>query len=313
MTNFSFSPVTEFILSTFGDLHDFQLVLFVVFFFIFLIGVTGNLFIITLIFFSIQLHEPMYFFLANLSFVDICLTSVTVPFMLRNFLLDANKRLISFGGCITQIYFYLVLANVEDFLLALMAYDRYVAICDPLHYTVVMNRRFRFKLIVICWVLSTADGVLHTMMTLRLSYCGSNQIDHYMCEMVPLIELSCSDTTINELVIFSEGSIDVFCPFLLILASYVCIIFAICKIRSATGRRKVFSTCSSHLVVVTFYFGTITFMYFRPSSSDSLTKDRITSVMYTILTPMLNPFIYTLRNQDVQEASQRLFARIRHG
>ncbi|XP_069799071.1 olfactory receptor 1E16-like [Dendropsophus ebraccatus] len=313
MENVNSSIVTEFLLTTFADLHEYQLGLFVVFLLILLITITGNLTIILLTFSDSRLQTPMYIFLANLSLTDICLSLVTVPQMLKNFLLELDKRVILFGSCMAQMYFFLIFVNVEDFLLAVMAYDRYIAICYPLHYVTLMNRRFCVKLIALCWMLSTANTILHTTMTLRLSYCESNQINHYMCDVVPLIKLSCSDTTINELVIFIEGSIDIICPFLLILVSYVCIIFTILKIRSAKGRRKVFSTCSSHLVMVTFYFGTIMFMYLRPSSSYSLTKDRIASVMYTILAPMLNPFIYTLRNEDVQQAAQKLFARIKHG
>ncbi|XP_044124990.1 olfactory receptor 1F1-like [Bufo gargarizans] len=306
------SSVREFILSTFADLHSYQLKLFVVFFFILIITITGNLAIIALTISDSQLQSPMYFFLTNLSFVDTCLCLVTVPQMLKNFLLDLKRRVILFGGCMAQIYFFLTFANVEDFLLAVMAYDRYLAICDPLHYGIVMNRKLRAQLVAICWVLSTANALLHTTLTSRLSYCKSNHIDHYFCDMVPLFKLSCSDTTINQVVIFTEGSIVVAGPFLFILASYVRIISTILKIHSAKGRRKVFSTCSSHLAVVTFYFGTIMFMYFRPSSSYSLIKDRIASVMYTILAPMFNPFIYTLRNKDVQQASKKLFVRISH-
>ncbi|KAM3911213.1 olfactory receptor 1E16-like [Leptodactylus fuscus] len=306
------SLVTEFILSTFADLHSYQLELYVVFLLILIITIAGNSAIITLAVSDSQLKGPMYFFLANLSFVDICLSLVTVPQMLRNFLLDLKKRVILFGGCMAQVYFFLTFANVEDFLLVVMAYDRYVAICYPLHYVTLMNIRLSAKLVAFCWVLSTANAILHTTLTSRLSYCESNLINHYLCDMVPLFKLSCSDTTINQLVIFTEGSIVVAGPFLIILGSYVRIIFAILKIRSAEGRRKVFSTCSSHLFVVTFYFGTILFMYFRPTSSYSLTRDRIASVMYTILAPMLNPFIYTLRNKDVQMASRRFFAKINH-
>ncbi|KAG8545210.1 hypothetical protein GDO81_021217 [Engystomops pustulosus] len=312
METINSSSVTGFILSTFADLHSYQLELFVTFFIILIVTIVGNLSIIALTFSDSQLQAPMYFFLANLSFVDICLSLVTVPQMLKNLLLDLKERVITFGGCMAQIYFFLTFANVEDFLLAVMAYDRYLAICDPLHYVIVMNRRLSAQLVAICWVLSTTNAILHTSLTWRLSYCESNQINHYLCDMVPLFKLSCSDTTVNQLVIFTEGSVVVAGPFVFITASYVRIIFVILKIRSAKGRRKVFSTCSSHLGVVTFYFGTIMFMYFRPSSSYSLTKDRIASVMYTVLAPMLNPFIYTLRNKDVQQASRKLFAKISH-
>ncbi|XP_056396141.1 olfactory receptor 1F1-like [Hyla sarda] len=304
------SSVTEFILSTFADLQSYWLWLFVGFLVILIITITGNLAIIVLSLYDSQLHGPMYFFLANLSFIDICLSLVTVPQMLKNFLLDLQRRVILFGGCMAQIFFFLTFANVEDFLLAVMAYDRYMAICHPLHYVIVMKRRLCAQLVAFCWVLSIANAILHTTLTARLSYCKSNYIDHYLCDMVPLFKISCSDTIINQMVIFTEGLIVVASPFLLILVSYVRIISTILKIRSAKGRKKVFSTCSSHLTVVTFYFGTILFMYFRPRSSYSLIKDRVASVMYTILAPMLNPFIYTLRNKDVQRASRKLFARI---
>ncbi|XP_018414828.1 PREDICTED: olfactory receptor 1361-like [Nanorana parkeri] len=302
--------ITEFVLSTFSDIHEYQTALFAVFLLILMITVTGNLVIIVLTCWDSNMQSPMYFYLGHLSFVDICLSLVTVPQMLKNFLLDLNRRVILFEGCMAQIYFFLTFANVEDFLLAVMAYDRYVAICDPLHYTVVMSKRLRIQLIASCWLLSTANSILHTTLTSRLSYCRSNLINHFLCDMVPLFQLSCSSTIINELVIFTEGSIVVMGPFLFILVSYIHIILAIFKIHSAGGRSKVFSTCSSHLSVVIFYFGTIMFTYFRPSSSYSLTKDRVASVMYMVLAPMLNPFIYSLRNKDVKQALQRLMAKM---
>ncbi|XP_068104090.1 olfactory receptor 1f45-like [Hyperolius riggenbachi] len=303
--------VTKFVLSTFSDIYQYQSVLFVIFLFILVITVTGNLTIIMLTSSDSQLQVPMYFFLGNLSFVDICMSLVTIPLMLKNFLLELERRVISFEGCMAQVYFFLKFANVEDFLLAVMAYDRYIAISDPLHYVVNMHKKLRIRLLASCWLLSTLNAVLHTGLTSRLSYCHSNFINHFLCDMVPLFALSCSDISINQLVILTEGSLVVAGPFIFIVISYVYIIKAILKIRSAAGRRKVFSTCSSHLIVVTFYFGTILFTYFRPSSSYSLTKDRMASVMYTILAPMFNPFIYTLRNNDVQKAFQRLLAKMK--
>ncbi|XP_068104088.1 olfactory receptor 1f45-like [Hyperolius riggenbachi] len=300
---------TQFILSTFSDLHKYQTVLFVVFLFILVITVLGNLTILVLTCSDSQLQSPMYFFLGNLSFVDICMTLVTVPQMLKNFLLELHGRVISFEGCIAQVYFFLKFANVEDFLLAVMAYDRYIAICDPLHYVVVMHKRLRIRFIVGCWLLSTANAVLHAGLTSRLSYCQSNFLNHFLCDMVPLFKIACSDISINQLVIFTEGSIVVAGPFILIVVSYIFIMRAIFKIRSAEGRRKVFSTCSSHLIVVTFYFGTILFTYFRPPSSFSQTKNWVASLMYTIFAPMFNPFIYSLRNKDVQQAAQRFLTK----
>ncbi|XP_030042251.1 olfactory receptor 1F1-like [Microcaecilia unicolor] len=277
-----------------------------VFLIILLITFCGNSVIITILNVDSQLHTPMYFFLGNLSFVDICLSLVTVPQVLKNLLLE--KKTISFAGCMAQVYFFLTFANVEDFLLAVMAYDRYVAICNPLHYTMLMSRRLCVQLMAGSWVLANLDAILHTVLTSKLSFCGSNEINHFLCDMAPLFKLSCSDTFVNEIVIFTEGTLVVMGPFIFILVSYVQIIGAILKIHSAEGRSKAFSTCSSHLAVVTLYFGTIIFMYFRPSSSYSLTKDRLASVMYTILAPMLNPFIYSLRNNKVKGALRRMIS-----
>ncbi|XP_029437359.1 olfactory receptor 1361 [Rhinatrema bivittatum] len=299
----------EFILLGFSDLPQYQTVLFVVFLLILLITLLGNSVIITILSLSPQLHNPMYFFLGNLSFLDICLTLVTVPQMLKNFLVE--KKSISFSGCMAQIYFFLTFSSTEDFLLAVMAFDRYVAICNPLHYTMLMKKRLCIQLVVGSWVTATLDAILNTVLTSRLSFCGPNKIDHFLCEMTPLFKLSCSDIFLNEMVIFTEGTLVVMGSFSVILVSYVRIITAILKIHSAEGRSKAFSTCSSHLVVVTLYFGTTIFMYFRPSSSYSLTKDKVASMMYTILAPMLNPFIYSLRNNEVKGTLRRvIFERI---
>ncbi|XP_069068354.1 olfactory receptor 1f45-like [Pleurodeles waltl] len=304
MTIVNQSMITDFILLGFSDLPRYQLQLFAVFLFILIITVLGNLAIILAVAGDSLLHSPMYFFLANLSFVDICLSLVTIPQMLVHFLVE--RKSISYGGCLSQVYFFLLFANVEDFLLTVMAYDRYVAICNPLRYSVVMRKTACVQMVAGTWAASTANTILHTTMTSRLSFCGANEINHFLCDMVPLFKLACSDTSLNQLVIFTEGSAVVMSPFVIIVISYICIINAIRKIPSSSGRYKTFSTCSSHLTVVSFYFGTIMFMYFRPSTSFALTKDRVASVMYTILTPMLNPFIYSLRNNDVKGALKKV-------
>ncbi|XP_029437362.1 olfactory receptor 1F1-like [Rhinatrema bivittatum] len=299
----------EFILLGFSNIPQYQTVLFVVFLLILLITLLGNSVIITILSLSPQLHNPMYFFLGNLSFLDICLILVTVPQMLKNFLVE--KKTISFAGCMAQMHFFLTFCSAEEFLLAVMAYDRYVAICNPMHYTMLMRKRFCIQLVVGSWVTATLDAILNTVLTSRLSFCGPNEINHFLCEMAPLFKLSCSDTFLNEMVIFTEGTLVVMGSFSFILVSYVRIITAILKIHSSERRIKAFSTCSSHLVVVTLYFGTLIFMYFRPSSSYSLTTDKVASMMYGNLVPMLNPFIYSLRNNEVKRALRRaVFERI---
>ncbi|XP_069502610.1 olfactory receptor 1F1-like [Ambystoma mexicanum] len=304
MTSVNQTLVTDFILLGFSDLPRYQIHLFAVFLVIFIITLMGNLTIILSVTGDPRLHCPMYFFLANLSFVDICLGLVTLPQMLVHFFLE--RKSITYGGCLAQVFFFLLFANVEDFLLTVMAYDRYVAICNPLHYPVVMRKTACAQMVAGTWVTAILHSILHTGMTSRLSFCGASEINHFLCDVVPLFKLSCSDTFPNQMVIFTEGSLVVMSPFLIIVISYICIIRAILKIPSALGRRKTFSTCSSHLAVVIPYFGTIMFMYFRPATSFALTKDREASVMYTILAPMLNPFIYSLRNNEVKGAIMKV-------
>ncbi|KAJ1130955.1 hypothetical protein NDU88_009299 [Pleurodeles waltl] len=299
------SMVSEFILLGLSDRPELQILLFVMFLKMYLVTVLGNSVIIRAISTTPQLHTPMYFFLGNLSFVDMCFTSVTVPKLLVNIL--SEKKSISVAGCITQLSFFISLAGMECALLTVMAYDRYVAICSPLHYSMVMNRRMCLVLVAISWVTISVHSVLHSVLTSRLTFCGLNLIHHFFCDMTALLKLSCSDTTTNELVIFIEGPFSVAVPLGIVLVSYVRIIATILKMHSAEGRNKAFSTCSSHLIVVALYFGTIIFMYFRPTSSYSLDYDRVVSVMYTVVAPMLNPFIYSLRNSEVKGALWRAF------
>ncbi|XP_029471540.1 olfactory receptor 1044-like [Rhinatrema bivittatum] len=297
------TAVTEFVLLGITERAELRGPLIVVFLAMYLMNLLGNGTMISVIAGNSQLHTPMYFFLCNLSFVDMCFSSVTVPKLLSNLISDKNT--ISFSQCITQLYFFIVFTTTECVLLSIMAYDRYVAICNPLHYITIMNKKAWVSLSAASFIISFLNALLHTLLVYRLSFCSSNKIQHFFCDVTPLLQLSCTDTSINELVIFIDASLLVMLPCLIILISYICIINNILKIQSTGGRRNTFSTCSSHLTVVMLFYGTLIFMYCRPSSSFSLEKDKITSVMYNVLTPMLNPFIYSLRNRDVKMALRR--------
>ncbi|XP_030047847.1 olfactory receptor 1361-like [Microcaecilia unicolor] len=297
------TEMIEFVLLGLTDRVELRGLLIAVFLAMYLINILGNGTMITVISGSSQFHTPMYFFLCNLSFVDMCFTSVTVPTMLSNLISD--KKTISYPACIIQLYFFIVFADTECLLLSIMAYDRYVAICNPLHYITIMNKKVCLSMSAASLIICFLNALLHTLLVYRLSFCNSNVIEHFFCDFTPLIKLSCTDTSINELVIFTEASLLVIVPFLIILISYFRIITAILKIQSTGGRQKTFSTCSSHLTVVIIFYGTLIFMYFRPSSSYSLEKDKIASVVYNVVSPMLNPFIYSLRTRDVKTALQK--------
>ncbi|XP_030047846.1 olfactory receptor 1C1-like [Microcaecilia unicolor] len=294
------TEVIEFVLLGLTDRVALRGLLIAVFLAMYLINMLGNGTMISVISGSPQLHSPMYIFLCNLSFVDLCFTSVTVPKMLSN--LISNKKTISYSACITQLYFFVAFAGSECVLLSIMAYDRYVAICNPLHYFTIMNKKVCLSMSAACLIICFLNSLLHTLLVYRLSFCNSNLIEHFFCDFTPLLKLSCTDTSINELVLFTEASLIAVLPFLIILISYFRIINAILKIQSTGGRHKTFSTCSSHLTVVILFYGTLIFMYFRPSSSYALEKDKIASVVYNVVSPMVNPFIYSLRNRDVKLA-----------
>ncbi|XP_029467927.1 olfactory receptor 1468-like [Rhinatrema bivittatum] len=297
------TAVTEFLLLGLTEHAELRGPLFVIFLAMYLMNLLGNGTMISVIAGNSQLHTPMYFFLCNLSFVDMCFSSVTVPKMLSNLISD--KNIISFSECIAQLYFFIAFATTECVLLSVMAYDRYVAICNPLHYVTIMNKKVWASMLAASFIICFLHALLHTLLVYRLSFCSSNKIQHFFCDITPLLQLSCTDTSINELVIFTQGSLVVILPFLIILISYIRIINSILKIPSAGGRYKTFSTCSSHLTVVFLFYGTLTFMYFRPSSSYSLEKDKTTTVVYNVVSPMLNPFIYSLRNRDVKMALKK--------
>nr|XP_033818372.1 olfactory receptor 1020-like [Geotrypetes seraphini] len=303
MENRNGTSVSSFILLGLVAIREQCIVLFVVFLIMYLITLLGNGVIIAVIQLDSRLHTPMYFFLSILSSLDICFISVTLPYMLK-ILLSENKS-ISFAGCLTQLYFFISFAGTECFLLAAMAYDRYVAISSPLQYALVMSPRLCLYLVALSFAGGFLKSLLHTLMTLSLSFCDSNIINHFFCDLTALYKLSCTDTSLNELMIFVEGPFSLMAPFLIILFSYCCIIITVLKMSSSDRRHKAFSTCSSHLTVVTLLYGSIILMYVRPSSTYSPEKDRIAALIYTVVTPMLNPFIYSLRNGDMKKGLRK--------
>ncbi|XP_006877875.1 PREDICTED: olfactory receptor 1094-like [Chrysochloris asiatica] len=302
------SEVTMFILLGFTDDIVLQVCLFSLFLAIYIFTLVGNLGLVLLVMVDSRLHNPMYYFLSVLSSIDACYSSVVTPKMLVNFL--AENKDISFFGCAAQMMLLVTLGTTESFLLAAMAYDRYVAIYNPLRYSVSMSPRVYVPLITASFVGGIMNATFHTVATFNLSFCASNEINHVFCDIPPLLAISCSDTYINQLLLFCLVSFIEIFSILVILISYSFILLAILRMRSAEGRRKVFSTCGSHLTGVSIYHGTILFMYVRPSSSYSLDHDMIVSTFYTIVIPMLNPIIYSLRNKDVKEATKKLFQRL---
>ncbi|XP_072648162.1 olfactory receptor 5T1-like [Canis lupus baileyi] len=301
------TEATMFILMGFTDDFEMQVFLFLLFLAIYLFTLIGNLGLVILVMGESRLHNPMYYFLSVLSFLDACYSSVVTPKMLVNFL--AEDKSISYLGCAAQMLLFVTFGTTECFLLAAMAYDRYVAIYNPLLYSVSMSPRVYVPLIVASYVGGILHASVHTVATFSLSFCASNEIKHVFCDIPPLLAISCSDTHTNQLLLFYfVGSIEIV-TILIVLISYGFILLAILNIHSAEGRRKVFSTCGSHLTGVSIYHGTILFIYMRPSSSYALEHDMIVSIFYTIVIPMLNPIIYSLRNKDVKEAMKKLFMR----
>ncbi|XP_030050780.1 olfactory receptor 5V1-like [Microcaecilia unicolor] len=299
--------VKEFLLLGFSHLPGLQLAFFCMFFSLYVSTLTGNVLIIIITKVNPQLDVPMYFFLSCLSFLEICYTSVTIPKMLINFLLKTNG--ISFPECAIQLYFFIALGSIECTLLAVMAYDRYVAVCNPLCYPIVMNKGVCLRLVVTCWLSGFFNSAIHTVMTFRLPFCSSKQIQQFFCDIPPLLKLACIDTWINEAVLYTVGVFYGMGSFLLTLISYIYIILAILKMRSSTSRRKTFSTCTSHLIVVTLFYATSLFMYIQMSSQYPVDQDNLVPVFYAIVTPALNPIIYSLRNREMKEALQKLIVR----
>ncbi|XP_006133612.3 olfactory receptor 5AR1-like [Pelodiscus sinensis] len=302
------SVVTEFILSGLTDRPELQLPLFWVFLLIYVLTLVGNGGMILLIMSDPRLHTPMYFFLGNLSFCDLCYPSVIAPKMLQIFL--AEQKSISHTACAVQMYFFIAFQDIECFLLAVMAYDRYVAICNPLLYMVTMSRQRCNLLLAGVYVVGLVDSMTHTCLTFRLSFCGSSIINHFFCDMPPLLALSCSDTRINEIVMFAFTCFITLNSGVTILLSYVYIFSTILQIRSAEGRRKAFSTCTFHLIAVVIFYGSLLFTYLRPTSSYSMDVDKIASVFYTLVIPFLNPLIYSLRNTEVKDALRKAMKKL---
>nr|XP_033780525.1 olfactory receptor 5B21-like [Geotrypetes seraphini] len=301
------TTVTEFIILGLSDHFQLQHPLILVFLIIYLVTLLGNLLIITVTCADPRLHTPMYFFLSNLSLTDICCSSTITPKLL-GILLSGNKS-ISYTGCIVQLNFFMDSTCVEIFLLTAMAYDRYAAVCDPLHYSLVMSPRVCLLLAAASWATGVLSAGMITASVLHLSFCGSNKIDHIFCDLIPLLKLSCTDTAGPEIILFLEAALLSFPAFLVTLISYTYIISAILRIRSAEGKRKAFSTCSSHLTVVSLYYLSLFSMYLKPTSTYSQGQGKIMSVVYTTVTPMLNPMIYSLRNKDVKNALKRVIGK----
>lgn len=295
---------TAFTLVGLSDVPSLQVVLFVVFLSIYVIAVLGNLSIILVYKYSWNLHTPMYFFLANFSFLDICYISITVPSMLSNFL--SEHKTISFYGCVVQLYFLMLLGSTECYILSAMAYDRYNAICQPLLYTNIMNKESCMTYIFGSWFIGVVNAIIHTTLTFTLPFCGSNMINYFFCDIPPLLNLAYTDTWVNELTTFVIGGLVTMGSLLLIIISYANIIFTILKIHSSSGRRKAFSTCASHFTVVTIFYGSGIFIYLKPRSDYIMEHDRLVAIMYTVIVPLLNPFIYSLRNSDVKVAARKI-------
>ncbi|XP_076975788.1 olfactory receptor 8H1-like [Tamandua tetradactyla] len=291
--------VPDFILMGLTESGEIQWVLFTLFLLIYVITMLGNAGMILIIHLDLQLHTPMYFFLSQLSFLDLCYSTVIAPKTLEN--LTSNKY-ISFVGCLTQMSFFFFLAATEFFLLSSMAYDRYVAICNPLNYPVVMSMRLCCALITGSYLIGFTESLVNLIYMNSLHFCKSNVIYHFFCDVIPMLVLSCTDTHDSEIMLFIVASLNVLLSLFIISISYGSILSTILKINSTSGKCKAFSTCASHFLGVTIYYSTTIFIYLKPKKSYSLGKDLVASVFYTIVTPMLNPLIYSLRNKEVKNA-----------
>ncbi|XP_065270973.1 olfactory receptor 5AP2-like [Emys orbicularis] len=297
------TSLTEFILRGFGNLPELQTLLFLLFFIIYIATVAGNILISALVLADQHLHTPMYFFVGNLSCLETCYTSTILPRVLAGLL--NGDRTISFSGCLTQYYFFGSLVVTECLLLSVMSYDRYLAICNPLHYAARMNGRACLQLAGGSWIGGFLCSGISTLSISQLTFCGPNIIDHFFCDFIPLVKLSCNDPHLMETLAFTLTFLSSLVPFLLTLMSYICIIATILRIPSTTGRQKAFSTCSSHLIVVSIFYGTLLIVYMFPTIDILSDFKKVLSVVYTVLTPLVNPLIYSLRNKEVQEALRK--------
>ncbi|EPQ14906.1 Olfactory receptor 7A17 [Myotis brandtii] len=294
---------SEFVLLGLSEEPALQPLIFGLFLSMYLITVLGNLLIILAVSSDSHLHTPMYFFLSNLSLVDICFTSTTVPKMLWN--IQTQSKVITYEDCITQMYFFILFAGLDVLLLTVMAYDRFVAICHPLHYTVIMNPRLCGLLVLVPWIMCILNSLLQSLVVLRLSFCPNLEIHHFFCELKQVVQLACSDTFLNNMVMYFGVGLMGGCPLAGIIYSYSKIVSSICAISSTEGKYKAFSTCASHLSIVSLFYGTSAGVYFSSAAAHTSHSSATASVMYTVVTPMLNPFIYSLRNKDIKRALKR--------
>ncbi|XP_057345501.1 olfactory receptor 7G3-like [Manis pentadactyla] len=308
MTLENISVAIEFLLLGFSNDPEMQPILFGLFLFMYLVTILGNVLIILAISSDSHLHTPMYFFLCNLSFVDICFTSTNIPKMLVN--IKTQNKSISYTGCLTQICFVLTFVGLENEILMMMAFDRFVAICNPLRYNVIMHPKICGLPVLISLLISVLDALLHTLMVLRLSFCTDPEIPQFFCELAHVLKLACSDILINNILVYILTSLGGVVPLSGIIFSYTRIVFSILKIQSGGGKYKAFSICGSHLLVVSLFYGTGFGVYLSSSATHSSRKSAIVSVMYTLFTPMMNPFIYSLRNKDMMGALRKLTSRI---
>ncbi|KAM9148551.1 olfactory receptor 4S2-like [Pangshura tecta] len=296
--------VTEFIFAGLTQDQELQQVCFVLFLLFYLVIVLGNLLIIVTIIGSECLNCPMYFFLSYLSFIDICYSSVTAPKLIADFLVE--RKTISFTGCIAQLFMVHLFGGTEIFILTVMAYDRYIAICNPLLYMTIMNKNVCSWMVVASWIGGFVHSMVQTLLTVQLPFCGPNEIDHYFCDVHPLLKLACTDTFIVGIMVVANSGMISLTSFVVLVVSYI-IILASLRSHSSKGRLKALSTCASHITVVILNFGPCIFIYLRPSTTFS--EDKMVAVFYTIITPMLNPLIYTLRNEEVKNAMRKLWSR----
>ncbi|XP_006903313.1 PREDICTED: olfactory receptor 3A2-like [Elephantulus edwardii] len=301
------TALTEFILLGLVQSEELQPVVFVLFLFAYMVTLGGNLSLLAAILAEPKLHTPMYFFLGNLSVLDVGCITASVPPMLYRLL--SHKRTISYGACLSQLFFLHLLGGMDCFLLTAMAYDRYLAICQPLTYSTRMSQGVQRVLVTVSWACSFTNALTHTVALSTLNFCGPNEVNHFCCDLPQLFQLSCSSTQLNELLLFALGFMMAGIPVLLIITSYIHVAAAVLRIRSVEGRKKAFSTCGSHLTVVSLFYGTGIFNYMRLGSEEASDKDKGVAIFNSVINPMLNPLIYSLRNPDVQGALWRLLGR----
>ncbi|XP_040464462.1 olfactory receptor 5AS1-like [Falco naumanni] len=297
------TALTEFVLLGFTDRLEVEIPLFGLFLLIYAITLVGNVGLVMLVQLNASLHTPMYYFLSNLSFLDLSCSSAIAPKMLVNLL--AQQKTVSLVGCATQMFLFAAFTDAECLILAVMAYDRYMAICHPLLYTVAMSRRVCTSMVAGAYLSGGLTSLVHTSFTFTLSFCGSNVINHFFCDIPPLLEISCSNTHLNEVLLFTLCGFIQTSSFLTIAISYACILSTILRIHVAASRHKAFYTCASHLMSIGLFYGSLLFTYLRPSSSYTLDTDKVVSAFYTVVFPMLNPLIYSLRNKEVKDALRR--------